>query len=303
MPNAGHTFVDKDGVKVMFKVLPCAAISKSVKTVMIGPGAVFDVNRLTAEIDMLCSYREGDLPTIKIHPNATVLLPRHTEEEKNSLIHIASTMQGSMEAVIEKMRRTSDSPVAKSMMSFMPKDIRKLVCSHVEWRTRIDSIYHGIAEGAQGYSLGIDTEFYPYTTSRNCTPAAFAAAMGIPMQLITNIVGSMRTYPIRVGNVIGGYSGDCYPDQKETSWDEIGQPIEYTTVTNRPRRIFTFSAMQLRDAIWECRPNQIFLNFCNYTDQVIVGNICDLVEDLGSIVKFLGFGPKENDILETMHGH
>lgn len=84
--------------------------------------------------------------------------------------------------------------------------------------------------------------------------------MNIPIQLLNNTIGVMRPYPIRVA----GDSGDIYPDQVETSWDEIGVEPELTTVTGKIRRVFTLSRMQLRDAIEETRPDEIVINFVDY---------------------------------------
>lgn len=79
----------------------------------------------------------------------------------------------------------------------------------------------------------------------------------------------LRTFPIRVGHIVEngqtlGESGGCYADQKETSWEELGVEAEITTVTKRIRRVFTFSKQQIVDTFTLCRPDVVFLSFCNY---------------------------------------
>jgi len=285
MPNAGHTYIDRVGNKYIFKVLPSSAVCPDIKTILIGPGAVFSVDRLLEEM----MYLRPD-QTLRIHPNATILLERHAEEERKKLTHIASTAQGSASAVIDKMWRKGQC-TAKQLLK--NTEIGTLVASHDEWRIRLESSTGILAEGSQGYSLGINTQFYPYTTSRDCTPAAFLSNMGIPLSMLSLIIGTARTLPIRVG----GSSGDCYPDQEELSWERLDLPEERTTVTNRVRRIFSYSKMQMEEACWYCNPDLVFLNFCNYVEKDYVENIVAHIDEIcGSEVRWVGFGPSYNDV-------
>jgi len=63
---------------------------------------------------------------------------------------------------------------------------------------------------------------------------------------------------------VAGTSGAGYNDQTEIRWEDIGIKPERTTTTNRERRIFNWSETQVREAIFQCSPNYVFLNFCNY---------------------------------------
>lgn len=73
-----------------------------------------------------------------------------------------------------------------------------------------------------------------------------------------------------------GNSGPGYPDQDETDWDIITKnsgshvPImEMTSVTKLPRRIFTFSRLNIEDSIRHNRTSGnvfIAINFANYVD-------------------------------------
>lgn len=282
MPNAGHTYIAKNKTKYVFKVLPTSMLGKGVRTILIGPGAVFDLERLKEEMIHLRTNQ-----TLRIHPNAMVLQSRHIKKEE-SLTHIASTRQGSGAAMCEKIMRTRV-PIAKDVL----KDTKyaQYICSHSEWRIRLELSTGILAEGSQGYSLGINTQFYPYTTSRDCGPAAFLSNMGIPLSMLDTIIGTCRTLPIRVG----GSSGDCYTDQEELSWEELEIEPELTTVTNRVRRIFTYSRMQLEEACWWCNPDVVFLNFANYVSEDYVKEIVAHIDELSN-VRWLGFGPSYHDI-------
>ena len=283
MPNAGHTYINKFGTKYIFKVLPSSAVCPDIKQVLIGPGAVFSVDRLLAE---MMNLRPDQ--TLRIHPNATVLSEGHVGKEQK-LTHIASTRQGSAAALIEKMERSSDI-TAKQLLK--DTEIGNLVASHSEWKIRLESATGILAEGSQGYSLGINTQFYPYTTSRDCTPAAFLSNMGVPLGMLNHVIGTCRTLPIRVG----GTSGDCYPDQEELDWEkDLDIKPERTTVTNRIRRIFTYSQDQIEAACWWCEPDLVFVNFANYVSKDYMTKIVAHIDQM-STVRWVGFGPAYKDI-------
>ncbi len=286
MPNAGHTYISRNGTKYMFKVLPSSMVANSVKQVLIGPGAVFSLDRLKEELVHLRSDQ-----TLRIHPNAMVLLPKHTEKERKRLTHIASTLQGSCAAMVDKIWR-SRSPVPSTAKAVLKNtQFDKYLCSHTEWQIRLESGGPILAEGSQGFSLGINTQFYPYTTSRDCSPAAFLSAMGIPIPMLRDVIGTCRTLPIRVG----GSSGDIYPDQEELYWDKLDITPELTTVTKRVRRIFEYSKIQIEDALWHCRPNLVFVNFANYVKEDYLKNIVAHIDQF-SEVRWIGFGPSYDDI-------
>jgi len=283
MPNAGHTYINRAGTKYMFKVMPSSMIGSSIKTVMLGPGAVFSIERLKEEMVHLRTDQ-----TLRIHPCAMVLVPSHVKKEEK-LDHIGSTKQGSAAAVIDKMMRSGKASIAKEV--FRNTDYAQYVASHSEWQIRLESSAGILAEGSQGFSLGINTQFYPYTTSRDCSPAAFLSNMGIPIPMLDIVIGTCRTLPIRVG----GTSGDCYADQEELSWEELQLPPEHTTVTNRVRRIFTYSKMQIEEACWHCAPDLVFLNFANYVEKHYVENIVAHIDQM-STVRWVGFGPAYKDV-------
>jgi len=295
MPNAGHTYIDRQGRKWIHKVLPNGIVSPNLRYIFIGPGAVFDPARLHAEIEQM--YREGITAPVLIHPNAMILRDYHREMEQNELNSIASTMQGSMAALVEKMTRQPDALCTAEHMvdEIYHPDMNIVVLNHDEWMMHLDECDRVLAEGSQGFSLGINQRFWPYCTSRECTPYRMLSDMGLP-QVRVNTWGTLRTYPIRVGNTPGGYSGDNYADQSELTWDELGQTPELTTVTQRERRVFTFSISQLQESLWHCRPDHLFLNFCNYLEPGHLGVLTDQIdrvaESYGTGIRLCGYGPE-----------
>lgn len=311
MPNAGHTFVEPDGTARVHKVLPSGVYSPGLQAIMIGPGAVFDISRLADEIAGIRGV--GITAPVLIHPAAGILLERHRDAEQKLLSHISSTMQGSMEALAEKMRRGT--PGSSNVAANFMVDIEAAggrVMSHDAWVGTMVDAANILVEGSQGYSLGIHAGFYPYCTSRDCTVWRLLADAGVIMGAHKlRVVGSARVHPIRVGNTANGWSGPCYPDQHETTWEALGQTPETTTVTKRVRRVFTFSAGQIKEAIFANRVDEVFLNFCNYdpAEAIRVKAIIDSFagyrhpsfsgNDEMKLVSYMGFGPAAKDVLDV----
>jgi adenylosuccinate synthase len=301
MPNAGHTYIDRTGDTMINKVLPTGHVSPRVEHILIGPGSVFDPEQLMKEIQHAedIGYKIRD--KVRIHPNAVILAEGHVKHEEEMFSNISSTMQGSCAAIMDKMcRATGNMPIAGLDDTAMST---AFVIRHDEYDNIVRNASQILVEGSQGYSLGIHTSFYPYVTSRSCTPAAFLDGCGVPLRHMRHIYGTARTLPIRVGNTTDGFSGPPYEDQIELEWDDVGVDPETTTVTGRERRIFSFSMMQMAEAMVACQPDAIFLNFANYLDKeelveltaslIQVGQKLDLSS---SIVKWVGVGPTYQDV-------
>lgn len=297
MPNAGHTYIDGQGRKFIHKVLPNGIVSPNLKYIMIGPGAVFNPERMIKELFEAEDLLGVELSSkLMIHPAATILLPEHSFLERQTLSGISSTMQGSMAAMVDKMQRK---PLVNSPVAGASSDdrVKPFVCTHQEWMEALNDAKSILAEGSQGFSLGINSRFYPYTTSRDCTPARFLSDMGIPHGMLRHIIGTARTFPIRVGNTADGYSGTCYEDQVETSWEDLGQTPELTTVTQRIRRVFTFSMEQIKEACYYCCPDLLFVNFVNYMEKDEYEKLIkDIEAQTGVKVAYLGHGPTFHDV-------
>lgn len=277
-PNAGHTVRDGE-FKFVSSMLATAALYPTVRTILIGPGSVVDFNKLTTEVREAGRLLQDK--TLIIHARASYLRPEHAEIEKK-LLRIGSTMKGTMQATIDKMNRQHISVVAGArdgvwgeLFSQAARVNLRVVIADDLYDAAIDNSERMVVEGAQGFSLGIHEEFYPYCTSRDVSTAQVMADCRIPYPALNEeiaIIGVIRTYPIRVASRTGEFgqqytSGGIYEDQVELDWKrDLGREPELTTVTKLPRRVFSFSFDQIRKAVRIVKPTQLALSFCDYLE-------------------------------------
>lgn len=298
-PNAGHTFIDSAGNKYVHTMLANAMCLPSVFTQLIGPGSVINMDALVREVKFAGPRVEGK--EIVIHPNACFLLPRHPVDEA-VLIRVGSTMKGTGAANAEKIwRDPMKSPLIRDIPSRIMQDTKlqlatlgiHLIVDEATYMSRIARARHILIEGAQGFSLGSHTEFWPHCTSRDISVAQLFADCRIPFELsaATQVWGTARTFPIRVANRFNaggdmvGTSGPGYPDQVELDWKtDLNREPELTTVTKLPRRIFSFSNEQIRAACEVCSPDVIALTFADYIEERPAIN-CPIGPKLTSIVE------------------
>ena len=119
--------------------------------------------------------------------------------------------------------------------------------------------------------LSLNSGFaYPYCTSREITVSSTLSDVQVHPSYLGKVCVSIRTFPIRVGNIIDngsivGYSGPFYPDSIELSWEDIGVEPELTTITKRERRVATFSYEQYNKMMRLYKPDYVLLNFANYS--------------------------------------
>lgn len=332
MSNAGHTAVSSTGEKYVAKALPSAAIltkwcENYHPAIVVGPSAAFDMKQMLEEIS-ICQCEQNTY----IHSRAGVILDSHKQQEnvlENGPKHIASTMQGCGAFLAEKIMRKQGLKLARDY-----DELRKFVAPSITDKFGVteplsfpqalkflmqngQTILH---EGSQGFSLDINHgSHYPQCTSRGTTAMQNAADMGIGHSMIGDIYLVIRPYPIRVGNIIEdnktvGYSGDCYDDHEETTWEEVAAAAyappevtkgELTTVTKRLRRVFTFSKKQFKEAAVVNGATKIALNFANYIDWSCYGTnnysqlpqkvkdfILDIEDMVGLPVTIVGTGPQ-----------
>lgn len=234
-PNAGHTVWSPDGSQeYKLRQLPTAAISNPDARLAIAAGSVVDPELLAKEIQ-----ETGTQRLVHVDEMATVLDPEHLDEEKYAAKQLNnwSTQKGIGAARSARVMRTArvwrDSPHDSNVGA------ARAVCSDVAHLARTQLATGGdvIIEAAQGYGLGLHTQYYPKTTSADCRAIDALAAVGVSPWYARSIVGTeleiwvvMRPYPIRV-------AGESGPLRNEVSWAELGLPEEHTTVTNKVRRV------------------------------------------------------------------
>lgn len=308
--NAGHTYINSDGRKFVHTMLANGIVSPNLKRVMIGAGSLLNFDNLEREIRDCADLLNGlDFEAVYIHEHAAIIRQKHIDEEEQSMVGIGSTSKGVGAALMEKIKRDpAGRAVAKHLLDeehrngYMVEGVAVRVISHADYVHILKNKAVRIQiEGAQGYSIGMNSGFYPYVTSRECTPRQIMVDCCIPHYLKPKIVGCLRTFPIRVANRFDdsgemiGYSGNGYPDQEEISFGQIGVEPELTTVTQRPRRIFTWSDKQFLEAFDMVAPHEIFLNFVNYIDSKH-----DFVNLFNRVnPTFLGFGATATDIVDV----
>ena len=305
MPNAAHTYIDGDGKKFISKIMPIGSLFHQVKLICIGPHAVFKESQLLKEYEEILKWRDDDFE-LAIHPLATIIDDIDLSNEESSLSHISSTLQGGCSSVVRKMmRNSSNCNLAKNCKSLgrYIKNTQRLVQHSIDNESTI------LCETAQGFDLSLNVGQYPYTTSRDCLVGRLLDNAGGHPKSLGSVIASLRTFPIRVGNTANGYSGPYYSDQTEISWEDISRYTGYkveekTTITNKVRRIFTWSNEQISKFLDYCRPDYAFLNFVNYyPDYYYDGEICRITKMLSAWdceLSLLGVGARDNDMIDIL---
>ncbi len=260
-PNAGHSVIYKGETKVV-KMLPTSGIFCKDANILLGSGTVVSLETVLKEI---AEFDVGGRTLISA--TAPVVNEYCKEYERENLQYIASTFQGTGAAIglkamrSQKIKLVKDCPELDKYSHFHIGDI---ILNRVGKHG-----YTGLCEVPQGYGLSVDSELYPFTTSRIVNVGQALAYLDIPASIVGDVIGVTRTYPIRVGNVPAGYSGDTFYDSKEITWEELSQKIgkkvlEMTSVTKRVRRVFTFSKYLFEMAVRRNGVNVLFLTFADY---------------------------------------
>lgn len=233
-PNAGHT-VWRDGIEYKLRQLPTAAVSNPNARIALAAGSVVDPELLAKE---MAEVANGFLRFVHVDEAATVLEPHHLDQEaQDAGLHNWSTQKGIGAARSERVMRKAKVWRDQYLPGTVVSDVGFLA------RRQLESGGDVIIEAAQGYGLGLHTNYYPKTTSADCRAIDALADVGLsPWSFTTLPYGHrfhleiwvvMRPYPIRV-------AGESGPLRHETTWDQLGLPEEHTTVTNKVRRVGTW---------------------------------------------------------------
>ena len=245
--NSGHTIVTDEGQRMVFRILPVASVLEGV-TCVLPSGSYIDINVLKKEVQL--SGIRKDL--LKIHPNAVIIRKSDGINEANINLNkkIGSTESGTGSAVISRIT---------------------YLCDTSDYlRSELNKSHEIIIEGTQGFGLSLlHAKEYPFATSRDTSVAAFVSEAGLSPFDVTNIIMTLRTFPIRV-------AGNSGPLPQETTWESVSEIAqssfllsERTTVTKRIRRVAKFDMEVVRRSINTNRPNIVILNHCDYFDYSI----------------------------------
>jgi adenylosuccinate synthase len=263
-PNAGHTVIGRcppgcperqtaDGIGAhhpdahpwRLRQVPVAAVTNEEAILTLGPGSEIDPDVLLDEVTQLnaAGYRAGD--RLWIDYTATVITAEDKLAESDEAgvglpARIGSTGKGIGAARSARLMRTA----------LLAEEIDDWPCNlaNVAEFIRHRMVFGGNVqiEGTQGYGLGLHAGSYPHCTSSDCTAIDFMAMAGVSPWVVPSdqieVWVVYRTYPIRV-------AGNSGPLRYETTWEAIGQPTEYTTVTRKPRRVGQWDAELARKAL------------------------------------------------------
>lgn len=234
---------------------------------------------------------------------------------RDGTVKTGSTCSGSGAVLAKKVVRNKTLVVAKDI-----PELQEFLYEMDEIVDRLEAGQSGLFEIAQGYPLSMNHHrFAPHTTSRNVTVTNAMNDAMLPVKYAGHLMLNWRTFPIKIHSrkykcretgkflhwdevqkigventdIIESNSGDFYPDQREINWEDITknsnslEPImECTTLTKLPRRIASFSKMNLKEAIkFNDTGGKIFMtfNFINYLDAGMMG--ARSMEDLSMIHK------------------
>lgn len=301
--NSGHTVVDDVKGEFVLRILPTAAIDENIASVL-PSGSYIDLDILFREIDKTKILDNN----LKIDPFAVIIdeQMKASEIEDDLQGKIGSTLSGTGQAVIQRLKRTSEIKFAKDYDT-----LSKYICDTKAYlRGLLDEGKHVVIEGTQGFGLSpINSTYYPYCTSRDTTAAGFLMETGMSPFDVENIIMVIRAYPIRVG-------GNSGPLNNELSWEKVsldsGANIdltEYTSATLRKRRVAEFDSDIVIKAIEVNRPNIIIMNHLDYIDyscnnsvalSVEIYNFMEKVQNLiNQKINYVGTG---KNILITPNG-
>lgn len=304
-PNSGHTVYGGNNRRHIFRMLPTAAILADTLCV-IPAGAYIDVDVLLREVASV-GLAESRLA---IDPNAAVVTPdcRDAERQAGLKERIGSTLSGTGAAVLNRIRRDGSAVLASEdeRLGKYLRPTRPVLRQLLSLGDRI------VVEGTQGFGLSLlHSAHYPKVTSRDTTAAAFVSEAGLSPLDVDDIVLVIRACPIRV-------PGDSGPLPNETTWQSITtesgatHPIEeFTSVTQRRRRVARYDPGVVLAAIEANAPNRIVLNHVDYIDSrarvsraltaPCLKFVAEVERSLERTIDYVGVGP--NDLLPRRVRH
>lgn len=218
MPNAGHTFVDEEGNKTVFRNIPVAIINPDCE-LFIGPGSAIDMDVFKEEYEQALKYLNNR--KIYVHELVPLIKERHKDLEKK-VIKSGSTYKGGNGVTAEKIMRYPE-------LEFFETYKNAIRVPHQEWVNRLHEHLdredeYVILEGSQGCDLSLNSDNYPYTTCRDISVSALFNDSKIPIEAHLETIMVIRPFPIRISNITKEgnfiYTGN-YGTGEELTWTQI----------------------------------------------------------------------------------
>ncbi|MGJ1312238.1 adenylosuccinate synthetase [Sphingobacterium lactis] len=262
-PNAGHTVFERPTNHV-FHLLPSGTHRAPNAKLLIGPGAVLNLEKILQEIRTF----NVEYGRLIIDENAIIISEKDIEEERKIAEKISSTAQGvgfaTATNIISRLLG-EDQHKAKNYL----KELRGYLGSTSE---ELELMYRDgkkiLLEGTQGTGLSLHHGLYPHVTSRDTTVSGCLSEAGISPRRVRKIIMVTRSYPIRVGGASGPFVSKEIDMQTiaERSGKDANELIkkEITTTTKKNRRIAEFSWSLFRKACELNSPTDIALTFTDY---------------------------------------
>ncbi len=284
-PNAGHTVVDHNGNVLRLRQVPVGVIFPDC-ALAIAAGSEVDLEVLKTEIGVCEQAGHQVRDRLFIDRSATVLWPRYRSQEMAAGLtdRLGSTTKGIGAARMDRVNRGANTVDQLDRDRTRPWFIITDVASMVR------GYNYACLEGTQGYGLGLHTSFYPYCTSGDCRAIDVLAQVGVnPWDPKVGWVEPwlvFRPFPIRV-------AGNSGPLRNETSWEELGLQPEYTTVTQKVRRVGLWDPDLALDAIQANGIEvSVAITMADQTTSVEIADIARQLTDMGARVRMIGNGPE-----------
>lgn len=262
-PNSGHSFLMDDGSRILLRQLPTAVI-RPLTRLLIPAGALVDLAVLRKEIGDFGL----DARRVGVDRNAMIIeeADRDTEERLGMRERLSSTLSGVGSAVARRALRRPDvmlagqidEPWLKSLITDVAKECNRA----------LDGGKKVLIEGTQGFGLSLyHSEYYPKTTSRDTCASGFLSEVGLSPLRVNEIVMVFRTFPIRVAGEQAGLL------HNEIDWETVQRESqyptnirEYTSVTEKLRRVSRFDWHLARRAVDLNRPTHLAVMGLDYLD-------------------------------------
>lgn len=251
-PNAGHSAADPTGQVWALRQVPAGMVVDHRVWGVIASGSEIDPQVLDAEIASLEAAGIDVSGRLIVSDAATIVTPDHRDRETALVGAIGSTGKGIGAARADRVMRRADTVATSGYTG----KIGFLVDTAEALERRLNEQARNpsqtvVLEGTQGYGLGLHTKFYPQVTSGDCRAIDVCAQAGVnPWGAADGVQVHVvvRPYPIRV-------AGNSGPLEGETSWEQLGLPVELTTVTRKPRRVGTYDRALVDAAVTANGPN------------------------------------------------
>lgn len=272
-PNAGHSFLTGkpgDANRVLYKMrqLPCSWAFQN-SDLYIPASGLIDPEVLVKEMNWLMDG--GYTGTLHINSRAAVIVEDAKKAERT--ISSGTTGEGigatraakcmRQVALFRDFTQSLSSKLLEPFKEGITEQSQKdseLQMEHL-LRDRDKAI---LIETTQGFGLSLNGKNYPNVTSTDLDAYHLLGDAEVPYGIQDIKVWLViRTFPIR----ISGKSGFLF---NETTWENLRSrygthiPDEFTTVTQKMRRVGEFDHSLTKDAIRRCGPSEIVLTFFDY---------------------------------------